>query len=385
MAAKVASRRESVGHRRVFEITSLVGSPELKGRVGALGSVQGAWRVLSFRGRSRADSACRTDDLGLDLLQGTQSQAVQLTAAQAPHSNGRAWSSQRRALCCSVVCSLCLVCRGSGTQVNKATANGSMDSCRGDTPGAYNPQLPSDFSPSCCGRPWDSSARCAGRVSPGAGAAPGAPLQPRVWGRRLPARRAPAVTCRTPALQERSFGKVWGLSLLVGPLPCPPPQRRIRFPSARLRFRLRGAQPETLGQVNTQVGAPGRPWKLGRWRELSGATGGSSRFSSGGVSALEGQGPADMVGVKVLFLQQHPPPCSPTLSRDAWLLPLSGERPWQGAGGRSQRGSRSQCLWFPEPPHRGLLYAVACSPEHSCWASPALTVGGNRGLFPGSK
>lgn len=121
--------------------------------MGALGSVQGAWRVFSFRGRSRADSACRTDDLGLDLLQGTQSQAVLLTAAQAPHSNGRAWSSQRRALCCSVVCSLCLVCRGSGTQVNKATANGSMDSCRGDTPGAYNPNSPLISAPAAAGGP----------------------------------------------------------------------------------------------------------------------------------------------------------------------------------------------------------------------------------------
>lgn len=42
------------------------------------------------------------------------------------------------------------------------------------------------------------------------------------------------------------------------------------------------------------------------------------------MSALEGQGPADMVGVKVLFLQQHPPPCCPTLSRDAWREALAG-------------------------------------------------------------
>lgn len=270
-----------------------------------------------------------------------QSEAVLSSAAQAPHSNGRAWPPWRRALSCFVICFCDLFAEGRELRSIKPQSVGQWTIAVG-TPLVPTPQLPSDFSPSGCGRPWDSSGRWYGRISPGAGAAPGALLRPRLWGRRLPARGAPAVTCPRGAQLREGVGT---LPAGVSPSLSSSPAEDL-FLSACLRFCLRGAQTETLGQVNTQVGAPGWPWELRRWRELSeGHGGGGSRFRSGGVSALEGQGPADMVGIKVLFLQEHPPPCCPTLSQVAWLLPLSFPREALAGGlgwGSPERGAGPQ-------------------------------------------
>lgn len=153
-----------------------------------------------------------------------QSRAVLSSAAQAPHSNGRAWPPQRRALSCFVIRFCDLFAEGRELRSIKPQSVDQWTIAVG-TPLVPTPQLPSDFSPSGCGRPWDSFGRWCGRVSPGAGAAPGA-------GCSLDCGAGDSQRgghLLSPTLQVRSFGRVWGLSLLVCPLPCPPPQQRIRF------------------------------------------------------------------------------------------------------------------------------------------------------------